>query len=106
MEMTSPSLTMTPSTVKCRVATLTSRVSAPPTHALPPPRGARALAAPRGQNSLRGNHSAQIVGVGLPAYENHPLALGGGLHRPARVEDGLTHGRTRRGCDARRDRLR
>ena len=41
-------------------------------------RGVTGLPAARGQNALRGDHAGQVVGVGLPADQDHRSSRGGG----------------------------
>ena len=50
------------------------------------------LATPRGQDAGRSDHAGQVVGVGLPAHEDHIAALSSGDHRVLGVEDDLADG--------------
>ena len=63
--------------------------------------GVAGLAAPRGENPVGGEHSAQVVGVGLPADQQHMFAALRPLHGSRRVEDHPTDGRPRRRRHAR-----
>src|SRR4029077_15362896 len=58
------------------------------------------LAAAAGQDALGGDHAVQVVRVGLPADQDHLLALAGQLDRAGRVEDDLADRGTRRRADA------
>ncbi len=54
--------------------------------------GVGGLAAAAGEDALRGDHAAQVVGVGLLADQDHVLAALGPLDRRVGVEDRLAHG--------------
>ena len=97
MEMTSPSLTRTPSPR----GELTRRVVDPQrlgaddagaAHAAGNDGRVDCLATPAGQDALGSDHSAQVVGVGLPADQDDGLAPVGPVRGPLRVEDGLADG--------------
>jgi len=63
------------------------------------------LAAPRGEDALRGDHAVEVVRVGFPADQDHRLPLAGQLHRAGGGEDHLADGRTGRRADTFGDRL-
>ena len=69
----------------------TSSASAPQTQVLPMPRATTAawevLPPRRGQDPGGGDHALEVVGVGLPAHQDHVLAAGRPRHRGGRVED-------------------
>ena len=62
--------------------------------------GVRGLPAAGGEDAVGGDHPAEVVGIGLPADEQHLLAAAGPRHRGGGVEDHPADGRARRGRHA------
>ena len=62
--------------------------------------GMARLATVAGQDALGGNHTFQVVGVGLPANQNDLVALGGTCDGVITREHDLAHGGTRAGVKA------
>ena len=75
------------------------------THAACHHRGVRGLATAAGQDAAGRHHPVQVVGVGLPADQDHGLTALGPLDRDVRVEHDPADRGTRRRVHARGDQL-